>query len=111
MMSGLFLPAPGIRCFQKPGTNRVNKVVFLRKAYDTFNNSELDSGDNVKGRLKKNVMFWEQLETNNYILDIINDGYRLPFLQIPREYISQNNKSAHENEEFVSKAIDELLQS
>ena len=33
------------------------------------------------------------------------------FLQIPREYISQNNKSALENEEFLSKAIDELLQS
>ena len=82
--------------------------MFLRKAYDTFNNSELDSRDNVKERLKKNVMFWEQLETNNYILDIINDGYRLPFLQIPWENNSQNNKSALENEEFVSKAIDEL---
>ena len=85
--------------------------MFPRKADDTLNNSELDSGDNVKGRLKKNVMFWEQLETNNYIFDIINDGYRFPFLQSPRGYISQNNKSALENEEFVSKAIDELLQS
>ena len=33
-----------------------DKVVVLREANDSFHNSEFDSGDNMKERLKKNIM-------------------------------------------------------
>ena len=56
-------------------------------------------------------MFWEQLETNEFILNIIKCGYKPHKLQIPRENNFRNNMSALEIVEFVSAAVKDLHES
>eukprot|EP00111_Clytia_hemisphaerica_P009430 TCONS_00027673-protein len=71
-------------------------------------NSETNS---VKGKLKPKLDFCSNtLKAPKYILDIIKYGYFLPFVDIPERSISNNNKSALENKEFVSESIRDLLQ-
>ena len=65
----------------------------------------------VKGRLKQNIQFWFDIKANDYILDTIVNGYKLPFQQIPQSVHLKNNKSSLENDEFVKEAIYELLLS
>ena len=63
----------------------------------------------VKGRLRRHVQFWRSIGAPRYVLSVICEGYRLPFLQIPPPFTSQNNKSALDHSEFVNDAILELL--
>ena len=63
----------------------------------------------VKGRLKKHLDYWKKIEANSYVLDIIENGYAIPFITTPDSVFSKNNKSAIDNAEFVSQAIAELL--
>jgi len=87
-----------------------DKIVFLREKAKAYINSELDSC-HVKGRLQKRLIFWEQLGANNFVLDTIKNGYKLPFVHIPRESYKKNNKTALDNSSFVSNTINELLDS
>lgn len=63
----------------------------------------------VKGRLRRHVQFWRSIGAPRYVLSVICEGYRLPFLQIPPVFTSRNNKSALDHSEFVNDAILELL--
>lgn len=46
---------------------------------------ELESGQSltVKGNLKKNLGFWRSIGAPNFILTIIEKGYKLPFASLP----------------------------
>ena len=66
---------------------------------------------NVKGRLRKHIEFWKKIGTSNFILSVISDGYRLPFIQAPPCRDISNNKSAFVHSNFVKEAINELLLS
>ena len=38
----------------------------------------------VKGKLKDNLAFWENtIEANSFILSVIKEGYRIPFIENP----------------------------
>ena len=63
----------------------------------------------VKERLHDNIQFWHLIGANEYILDVINYGYKLPFRNLPNSVILKNNKSSLNNAEFVLQAITELL--
>ena len=63
----------------------------------------------VKGNLKSHFQFWSDIGANQYILDVISNGYKLPFKQIPEAIHIKNNRSSLENDEFVKEAIGELL--
>ena len=86
------------------------KIEFLREKALSFLNPELDSG-NVKGRLKKRWLFWEQLGANKFIVNVIREGYKLNFESIPSEKYFKNNQSALNNVEFVNETLRELLNS
>ena len=43
------------------------------------------------------------------MVEIITQGYRLPFLRLPDPLFQLNHKSALENASFVSHAIDKLI--
>ena len=49
---------------------------------------EFEKGNNyptVKGRVKKNLNFWQEtLSANSTILDIIDNGYKIPFFKTPK---------------------------
>lgn len=63
----------------------------------------------VRGRLKKNLSFWRNIGTCSFILDIIENGYKIPLISLPSRTFCKNNRSALLEAEFVSGAIQELL--
>ena len=64
----------------------------------TIQKFEFEKGINypsVKGRLKKNLIFWrETLSANSAILEIIDNGYKIPFFKTPKRGSFRNNQSA-----------------
>ena len=64
----------------------------------------------VKGKLKASILFWHFIGAPKFILDIISDGYKIPFITTPPPVHLKNNGSALEHSDFVNDAILELLQ-
>ena len=63
----------------------------------------------VKGRLREHSEFWRsELQASQFVLNIITEGYRLPFVKYPQPAIADNHHSALVNAEFVVEAIEEL---
>ena len=74
------------------------------------NLSEYEQGETevlVKGRLKESVSFWEKIGEDSKVLEIISQGYKIPFFEISLK----NNKSALDISEFVSSSIQELIRT
>ena len=63
----------------------------------------------IKSRLKLNIEFWRNISAYDNVLDIIENGYKLPFLDIPPPTCLNNNVSAIKNKDFVEEAILELI--
>ncbi|VDI36147.1 Hypothetical predicted protein [Mytilus galloprovincialis] len=53
------------------------------------------------GHLKESLSEWKRIGATDFVLDIIANGYKIPFSTIPCMVELQNNKSARENPEFV----------
>ncbi|MEW8548152.1 MAG: reverse transcriptase domain-containing protein [Candidatus Thiodiazotropha sp.] len=62
------------------------------------------------GRLKNAYDHWERSGASDQVLDIISNGYKIPFKEVPDRVILPNNKSAKENPSFVSSEIENLIQ-
>ena len=62
------------------------------------------------GRLKKYIKNWEEISDNQYILDIIQNGYKIPFKETPADVELRNNKSARDNHAFVLTEMNTLLE-
>ena len=81
--------------------------------------SSLESEDSVKadenlgkspvGRLRSHLEKWKDITDDSYILDIVENGYKIPFRQMPPEVVLKNNKSARDNPDFVESEITVLL--
>ena len=80
------------------------------RRYISLHSYELESGHSlrVKGNLKNNLFFWRSID---FILSIIENGYRLPFISFPLAVKLKNNKSARIYACFVDQAVLELLNS
>jgi hypothetical protein len=65
----------------------------------------------VKGSLKSHSSWWHEHVKNPYILDIIDNGYKLPLMSIPPQERLRNNKTARENVTFVSEEIERLVEA
>ena len=64
----------------------------------------------VKGRLRQNIHFWKDtLKANTFIIDVIENGYKIPFYSMPPSSYLCNNKSALADSAFVSEAVQNLL--
>jgi hypothetical protein len=61
------------------------------------------------GRLKQHYSKWSEATDSRYILDVVQNGYRLPLKAIPESVVLKNNKTARENPVFVEKEISILL--
>jgi hypothetical protein len=65
----------------------------------------------VKGSLHRHLNWWQSNITNNEILQIIAEGYRLPLVAIPEKSVIKNNRSARDNVAFVDKELETLLEN
>ena len=63
----------------------------------------------VKGKLSKSIAFWHSIGVPDFILSVIRDGYKIPFISTPPPHHCKNNSSALEERGFVTEAISELL--
>ena len=74
---------------------------------------EYEQGQNeiiVKGRLKNNIHYWKTvLKANSFVIDTIENGYKIPFFSKPPESFSPNNRSALVDPDFVNEAVSSLL--
>ena len=43
----------------------------------------------VRGRLRKFVDFWRTLEVSQFVLNIIMQGYKIPFFQLPTPFVRE----------------------
>ena len=75
---------------------------------DDFDFLEYEQGRSytivVAGRLKSHIQVWRSKSAGQFILDVIEHGYRLPFHSIPPV-----NKSDLAHSDCVNEAISELL--
>ena len=77
-----------------------------------FERTEGDVSLCVKGRLHSNLKYWESiLEAPAPIIDIIRQGYMLPFFSVPESKYFKNQKSAFVHSSFVSESIMDLLKN
>lgn len=63
----------------------------------------------IKGSLCRSFSAWRRLGAHPYILDVVRNGYRLPFKSVPPPFYRKNNLSARLDPEFVLEAVAELL--
>ena len=63
----------------------------------------------VKSRLKNHIQFWKDIQAYDYILNVIQNGYRIPFFTTPPSTVLSNNKSSLRHSAFVLEAIHDLL--
>ena len=65
----------------------------------------------VKGRLRENIAFWRSIGASQWLLNVLCEGYCLPFVDFPAIKFFPNHKSALCHAEFVSVEISKLLVS
>ena len=77
--------------------------------------SEFDSCQckvcSVRGNLVKCYQEWERICASGFILSVIRNGYKIPFIDFPHPMVCRNNGSALKEKEFVSDAISDLLRN
>ena len=72
---------------------------------------ELACTTHVKGRLKKRIVFWQSIGASRWVLEVLEDGYCLPFISLPQKAIFRNHYSVVEDEDFVCQEVSKLLSS
>ena len=85
-----------------------------RAQFSVLDSYELDSTQaksvtSVRGRLAKCISEWEGINAPGFILEVIREGYKIPFVSLPPPKHSDNNFSAIKEKDFVSEAIVDLL--
>ena len=71
-----------------------------------------DQPMSVQGRLRERSSFWrDELEASEFVLDIVTNGYKLPFIAFPQPMIAKNHRSAFKHARFVEESIDDLVHS
>jgi len=65
----------------------------------------------VRGSLKRAIPFWRSIGASDFVIDILESGYRLPFFHAPPNLIFPNNQSALRHSDFVPGAILALIKN
>ena len=65
----------------------------------------------MRGRLALCYDEWVKLGASGFILSVVRDGYKIPFVALPPPKFSSNNASALNDTYFVSEAISDLLRT
>ena len=91
-----------IDCYSEVSSHTVGS---LNKVSEPHSKSELSPYN----RLKMASKTWQEAGAGRYILSVVEEGYKIPFKEVPDVQKSRNNKSARDNPEFVSKEIKNLL--
>ena len=83
--------------------------LLLASSFDEYEQSDCDIS--VVGSLHSHADAWESMEAPPFVLDIIQNGYKIPFHSIPKARYLRNNYSSRSRPDFVRRSIDELVQT
>lgn len=86
-----------------------SKSCALSSNISFVSSEQLAQTESPVGRLKDCISQWRLATDSLYILDVVENGYKLPFKDIPERVVLKNNKSARENPSFVLNEIECLL--
>ena len=93
--------------FETKALHSADKASAHRPMHQPANN---DSTGSVSGKLASCLDFWKNtLEANDYILNIIQHGYVIPFVTLPGRCELKNNLSSLNSPQFVRSEIQNLL--
>lgn len=86
---------------------------FLEDRYEFSKNFNLSYANcskslSVKGSLKSAIKEWE-IFILMFVIQSVNEGYKIPFVSRPPPFVKENNRSAFSHAEFVNDAVSELL--
>lgn len=92
----------------------VEENCFSEDSYEFAKSSILndvycENSASVKGRLKRAIKEWESIQANEFVIQCVNEGYKIPFASCPPPLVKDNNRSAFSHAEFVNEALSELL--
>ncbi|CAH3141245.1 unnamed protein product, partial [Porites lobata] len=63
------------------------------------------------GSLREHVDFWSNfIRASDFIISTIVKGYRIPFFDLPENFVIPNRSSAFKFKDFVNEAISELIE-
>ena len=62
-------------------------------------------------RVKQNLKYWEDIGASDFIISMIGEGYKIPFIDSPEPAEFKNNRSAIHKSEFVSDSLRALIAS
>uniref|UniRef100_A0A1X7U429 CCHC-type domain-containing protein n=2 Tax=Amphimedon queenslandica TaxID=400682 RepID=A0A1X7U429_AMPQE len=80
-------------CGEYPDECEQSEEIVCHRYWES--NDEMDNGYCVKGSLSRHSQFWhEVLCASDYVLGIIDHGYKLPLKMIPPSYSAPNHCSA-----------------
>ena len=83
---------------------------FHEKQYSVKSNWSANPQESVKGRLKSNLDYWENvIGANTVVTSLIKEGCKIPFTYTPQKAYFKNNKSSLLNSDFVTDSIKDLL--
>ena len=101
-------PPPHHQVLQNNQDTFVDNLVEVKEQYEFKTDRNLV---NVKGKLRENIRFYEAIGAPSFILNVIRNGYKIPFIRIPNSVKLANNNSARIHKCFVEEAVIELLNS
>ena len=78
-------------------------------SFEEYETSSLDIS--VVGSLHKHANAWVTMGAPPFVLDIVQNGYTIPFQSVPKARYLRNNYSSRSRPVFVRRAIDELVQT
>ena len=83
----------------------------VHNGYLEFENVDFACSMVVKGRLKENISFWQNIGISRWVLHVLQEGYSLPFISLPQEVFFKNHPSAVKDNVFVCTEMSKLLLS
>ena len=82
------------------------------RAHDRYRTSDLFIDSCVKFSLRRNIVFWKkELKPSSFVLNVLRQGYLIPFVETPPPFYAKNNMSAMRHASFVRKEITKLLKN
>ena len=83
----------------------------VHNGYLEFENVDFACPTVVKGRLRENISFRQNIGASRWVLRVLQEGYSLPFVSLSQEAFFRNHPSAVEVNVFVCTEISKLLLS
>ena len=100
--------------FSSEEVSLVNVTLESREVYEkqtTEPEAKANAELSVKDRLKENTDFWREIGTRNWVLKVIEQGYALPFVELPKPASFENHPMNENERRFLIQEIKNLVAS